>query len=82
VRRSNKYAAAVGDLIARVAFAAIGALLIHDAVWWANSWFFGRPMGGWWKRQSLMAQTLYRIWLGMFGLLIVVTAIFGTVLHP
>jgi hypothetical protein len=38
-------------------------------------------MGGWWKRQSQNAQTLYRISLGLFGALIV-TGIFGTILRP
>jgi hypothetical protein len=72
----------VGDLIARVGLGALGVLFLHDAVWWKNSWFFGKPMGGWWKRQSQLAQTLYRISLGFFGSLIVLTAVFGTILRP
>ncbi len=72
----------MADLIVRVALGAVGVLFIHDAVWWGNSWFFGKPMGGWWKRQSQNAQTLYRISLGVFGAVIVVTAVFGTILRP
>ncbi len=72
----------VADVLVRVALGALGVLFIHDAVWWGNSWFFGKPMGGWWKRQSRNAQTLYRISLGVFGAVIVVTAVFGTILRP
>jgi len=60
---------------------ALGVLFIHDAVWWKNSWFFGRPPLGGWKRQSQNAQTLYRMSLGVFGFLIVVAAAFGVILR-
>ncbi len=69
----------MGDLAWRLALIAIGALLVHDAVWWKDSWFFGKPMGGWWKRQSENAQILYRVWLGGFGSFIILAAVFGTV---
>ncbi len=71
----------MADLIVRVVLGALGVLFIHDAVWWKNSWFFGRPPLGGWKRQSQNAQTLYRMSLGVFGFLIVVAAAFGVILR-
>jgi hypothetical protein len=68
-----------GELIGRLLFAAIGLLLIHDAVWWTNSWFFGRAFGGWWKRQTETAQTLHRLWNGAFGFVIIIAAAFAPV---
>jgi hypothetical protein len=72
----------MADLVVRLAFVAIGALLFHDAVWWKDSWFFGRPPLGGWKRQSQNAQTLYRISLGAFGFLTIFAALFGSVVSP
>ncbi len=72
----------VADLIVRVGLGALGVLFLHDSVWWKNSWFFGKPMGGWWKSQSQNAQGLYRISLGMFGLLTVFASVFGTIMRP
>jgi hypothetical protein len=72
---------AMGDLAARIAFLAIGALFLHDAVWWQSSWFFGNLYNHWWKRQSELAQGLYRMWLGFFGSLMIFAALFGTVVH-
>jgi hypothetical protein len=71
----------MGDLAARITFLAIGGLFIHDAIWWDSSWFFGRLFNRWWKRQSQFAQGLYRMWLGVFGSLMIFAALFGTVVH-
>jgi len=72
----------VADPVVRGGLVVLGALFLHDAVWWTKSWFFGKQVGGWWKRRSQTAQTLYRISLGFFGVLIVMAGIFGTILRP
>ena len=72
----------MSDLILRTALGLLGAVFIHDAVWWSKSWFFGKPMGGWWKRQSEFAQTLYRMSLVFFGSLTLLAAVFGAIVRP
>jgi hypothetical protein len=71
---------ALSDLIARCAILALGALFLHDAVWWDKTWFFARWIP-YWKKQTQLAQTLYRIFLVMFGSLAIVAGLFGTVVH-
>lgn len=70
----------LSDLIARGVFIAIGALFLHDAVWWDKTWFFAR-WSPFWKKQTQLAQGLYRTFLVMFGSLCILAALFGTVVH-
>ena len=55
------------DLAARFVSIAIGAVFVHDAVWWTSSWYFGRPfrVGG--SVSLLTARLLYRTFLCGFG---------------
>jgi len=55
--------------------------MLHDALWWKNTWFFGTSMAPWWKRQSRAAQSLLRIFLVMFGSMVIVAGLFGTVVR-
>ena len=72
------------DILVRFAFAAIGLVLIHDVVRWNHSWLYsgrGSYPGRWIRNQSDFAQTIWRLWTGLFGALIVIAAVFGTLLY-
>ena len=79
---STAMGANVGDFLSRLVFGALGAVWLHDALRWNDSWFF-RPgfFGRWPRRQSANAQMLYRVSIFFFGVLMVVTALFGDVVH-
>jgi hypothetical protein len=53
----------VAGLIVRIAFGALGAIFIHDAVWWENSWFFGNQWaaGGNANRRMLKPSTAFHL---------------------
>ena len=74
-------AVAVGDLVVRIALFAFGGLMLHNAICWKNTWFFGTSIAPGWKRQSEMAQSLLRIFLVMFGSMVIVAAMFGTIVR-
>jgi hypothetical protein len=79
---STAMGANVGDFLARLALGALGALWLHDALRWNHSWFF-RPgfFGRWARGQSTNAQMLFRVFIFFFGVVLVVTALFGEVVH-
>ena len=77
---STVMGATVKDFLTRLAAGALGAVWLHDAFRWDQSWFF-RPghLSRWARRQTPDAQTLCRLFIGSFGVLLLVGALFGRV---
>jgi hypothetical protein len=67
----------MGDIAIRTALMAIGALFLHNAVWWNSSWFLGMFYNSWWHRQSQLSQGIYRTWNAAWGSLLIVVALFA-----
>jgi hypothetical protein len=52
----------VSVLAGRMVLAAVGIVVLHDVLSWAHSWLYNGRLLGWWiRRQSVMAQTLWRM---------------------
>jgi hypothetical protein len=63
----------------RLALAAVGILILHDVLSWDHSWLYnGRLLGSWIRRQSVTAQTLWRMSMGIIAGLALLGAVFGT----
>lgn len=79
---SSVNGASAGDFLTRLLGGGLGVVWLHDAFRWPTSWFF-RPgfAGRWARRQSHDAQLLFRIFIGLFGALLVLAALFGQVVH-
>lgn len=73
----------VSELVGRLIFVAVGLLLVHDHIRWNRSWAYnGRFLGSWIRTQSVTAQILWRISMGIIGAGVLLTGLFGTPVPP
>jgi len=64
----------------RLLLGLIGVVVLHDVLSWGDSWLYnGRVLGRWIRQQSMTAQTLWRMSMGIIASLALVGAVFGTV---